>query len=160
MTGRPICYEPGRLLRWMRPIRQATDYACGRRLAAKLPEWIPAYEAHEQSLPGEVREKLLGASSRTLDRLLEPLRVAGAGRSLTRPGTVLRQQIPIGGSVWEDGKAGRTNDRKLVERRLMELQEQIGHLSFADDAKLTFAEVAKEGGWPTTQEQDPTRHCA
>jgi hypothetical protein len=38
MTGRPICYEPGRLLRWMRPIRQATDYACGRRLAAMLPE--------------------------------------------------------------------------------------------------------------------------
>jgi hypothetical protein len=53
-----------------------------------------------------VREKLLGASSRTLDRLLEPLRVSGAGRSLTRPGTLLRQQIPIRGSVWEEGKAG------------------------------------------------------
>ena len=30
----------------------------------------------------------------------------GARRSLTRPGTLLRQQIPIGGSVWEEGKAG------------------------------------------------------
>ena len=30
----------------------------------------------------------------------------GAGRCLTRPGTLLRQQIPIRGSLWEEGKAG------------------------------------------------------
>jgi hypothetical protein len=71
-----------------------------------LPEWIPAYEQHERRLPGEVREKLLLASGRTLDRLLEPLRGSGTGRSLTRPGTLLRQQIPIRGSLWEDNKAG------------------------------------------------------
>ena len=53
-----------------------------------------------------VREKLLLASGRTLDRLLEPLRGQSPGRSLTRPGTLLRQQIPIRGSFWEEGKAG------------------------------------------------------
>src|SRR6266478_6488469 len=106
ITGRPVMYEPGRLLPWLRPIWQATDYACGRRLVAMLPEWIPAYEQHEKRIPGEVREKLLLASGRTLDRLLEPLRGQGRGRSLTRPGTLLRQQIPIRGSVWEEGKAG------------------------------------------------------
>ena len=106
ITGRPVTYEPGELLRWLRPIWQATDYACGQRLVAMLPEWIPAYEQHERKLPGAAREKLLGASSRTLDRLLEPLRAHGGGRSLTRPGTLLRQQIPIRGSVWEEGRAG------------------------------------------------------
>ena len=106
ITGRPVMYEPGQLLRWLRPIWAATDYACGRRLVAMLPEWVPAYEQHERRLPGEVREKLLMASGRTLDRLLEPLRGQGAGRALTRPGTLLRQQIPIRGSVWEEGKAG------------------------------------------------------
>jgi len=106
MTGRPVLYEPGLLTRWLRPIWAATDYACGRRLVAMLPEWIPAYEQHERRLPEEVREKLLTASGRTLDRLLEPLRVAGGRPSLTRPGTLLRQQIPIRGSVWEEGKAG------------------------------------------------------
>jgi hypothetical protein len=106
LTGRPVQYEPGLLVRWLRPIWQATDYACGRRLVAMLPEWIPAYEQHERRMPGEVREKLLLASGRTLDRLLEPLRAPGTGRSLTRPGTLLRQQIPIRGSVWEEGKAG------------------------------------------------------
>jgi len=106
ITGRPITYEPAVLLPWLRAIWQATDYACGRRLVAMLPEWVPAYEQYERKLPLEVRDKLLAASARTLDRLLEPLRGQGAGRSLTRPGTLLRHQIPIRGSVWEDGKAG------------------------------------------------------
>jgi hypothetical protein len=106
LTGRPVEYEPNLLVPWLRPIWQATDYACGRRLVAMLPEWIPAYEEYEKRMPGEVREKLLLASGRTLDRLLEPLRSQRTGRSLTRPGTLLRQQIPIRGSVWEDGKAG------------------------------------------------------
>jgi hypothetical protein len=94
------------LLPYLRPIWQATDYACGRRLVAMLPEWIPAYEQHERRVPGAVREKLLSASGRTLDRLLEPLRVQGVGRCLTRPGTLLRHQIPIRGSVWDDQKPG------------------------------------------------------
>src|SRR2546426_10049739 len=106
ITGRPVMYAPGQLLRWLRPIWAATDYACGRRLVARLPEGIPAYEQHERRLPGEVREKLLAISGRSLDRLLEPLRAQGAGRSLTRRGTLLRHQIPIRGSVWEEGKAG------------------------------------------------------
>jgi hypothetical protein len=106
LTGRPVKYEPSLLGPWLKPIWRATDYACGRRLVAMLPEWIPAYEQHERRMPGEVREKLLLASGRTLDRLLEPLRAQGTGRSLTRPGTLLRQQIPIRGSFWEEGKAG------------------------------------------------------
>jgi hypothetical protein len=105
-AGRPVSYEPSVVLPWLQPIWQATDYACGRRLVAMLPEWIPAYEAYERKLPAEARDKLLEASARTLDRLLEPLRVQGLGRSLTRPGTLLRHQIPIRGSVWEENKAG------------------------------------------------------
>src|SRR3954470_24167237 len=106
LTGRPMTYQPGMLLPWLRPIWAATDYACGQRLVAMLPEWIPAYEQHKRKVPAEVREKLLAASGRTLDRLLQPLRVQGAGRCLTRPGTLLRQQIPIRGNVWEEGTAG------------------------------------------------------
>jgi hypothetical protein len=106
LAGRPVTFAPGLLLPWLRPIWQATDYACGQRLVAMLPEWIPAFEQHERRLPAEVREKLLLASGRTLDRLLEPLRGQGGGGSLTRPGTLLRQQIPIRGSLWEDHKPG------------------------------------------------------
>lgn len=106
LTGRPVEYEPGVLVPWLRPIWEATDYACGIRLAAMLPEWVPAYEAHERRMPAAVREQLMAASGRTLDRLLAPLRGKGIGRSLTRPGTILRQQIPIRGSYFEEDKAG------------------------------------------------------
>lgn len=106
ITGRPAIYKPELLLPYLRPIWRATEYACGRRLVAMLPEWIPAYEQHERKVPEQVRDKLLEASGRTLDRLLEPLRIQGKGRCLTRPGTLLRQQIPIRGNVWEEGTAG------------------------------------------------------
>lgn len=106
LTGRPVEYEPGVLLPWLRPIWEATDYACGVRLAAMMPEWVPAFEAYEKRMPEAVRERLVAASGRTLDRLLEPLRMQGGGRSLTRPGTILRQQIPIRGSFFEEDKAG------------------------------------------------------
>ncbi len=35
-TGRPVLFEPGLLLPWLRPIWQATDYVCGQRLVAQL----------------------------------------------------------------------------------------------------------------------------
>jgi len=38
LSGRPVTYEPSLLLPWLRPIWQASDYACGRRLVAMLPE--------------------------------------------------------------------------------------------------------------------------
>ena len=52
LAGRPVKYEPSLLVPWLRPIWQATDYACGRRLVAMLPEWIPAYEQYERRMPG------------------------------------------------------------------------------------------------------------
>ena len=36
ITGRPITYQAEVLLPYLRPIWQATDYACGRRLVAML----------------------------------------------------------------------------------------------------------------------------
>src|ERR1044071_7665513 len=91
VTGRPVDYEARVLLPRLRPIWEATDYACGVRLAAMMPEWLPAFEEHEKRLPQVAREGLLAASGRTLDRLLAPLRGQGMGRSLTRPGTILRR---------------------------------------------------------------------
>lgn len=55
-SGRPLSYQPQLLLPSQRKIWQASDYACAVRLVAMLPEWIPAYEAHEKSLSAEVRE--------------------------------------------------------------------------------------------------------
>jgi hypothetical protein len=52
-----------------------------------------------------LRECLLAASARTFDRLLAPLRVSLRRRGGTRPGSLLRQSIPIRGQ-WDEEGAG------------------------------------------------------
>jgi hypothetical protein len=106
ITGRPREYDEVALRPVLRTIWSAANYPCGRRLAGMMADWVASYEAHEKSVSASVREQLLAASARTLDRLLHPLRIQARRPSLTRPGSLLRQQIPIRGSVWEENKPG------------------------------------------------------
>jgi hypothetical protein len=76
---------------------------CGRRLHALLPEWLPAYEVDHRAINADVRQTLLLASPRTLDRLISPLRAQARRRGGTRPGSLLRQSIPIRGPWTEAG---------------------------------------------------------
>src|ERR1700753_2682811 len=74
VLGRPREYDPERLLKVLKPIWFAAFQPCGSRLHALLPEWVPAYEVDHRRLDGDLRESLLSASARTLDRILSPLR--------------------------------------------------------------------------------------
>jgi hypothetical protein len=105
LLGRPREYDPAQLLPVLKPIWFAALQPCGSRLHALLPEWLPAYEADHRALNADRRESLLAVSARTLDRLLVPLRVRGRRRGGTRPGSLLRQSIPIRG-LWEEEGAG------------------------------------------------------
>ena len=95
VRGRPKEYDPDKLLPPLKAIWLSALQPCGERLKACLPEWVPAYEQDHRRLDAEVRQALLKASRPTLDRLLIPARVAHRRRATTRPGTLLRQQIPI-----------------------------------------------------------------
>lgn len=95
VIGRPKEYEPEKLLMVLKPIWLAALQPCGKRLVAALPTWVPAYEQDHRRLDGDVRRSLLSASAATLDRLLRPLRAQHRRRGGTRPGTLLRQEIPI-----------------------------------------------------------------
>lgn len=95
VIGRPKEYDPERLIIPLKTIWLAALQPCGERLKAALPEWLPAYETDHRRLDSDVREALLRASRATLDRLLVPVRIAHRRRATTRPGTLLRQQIPI-----------------------------------------------------------------
>jgi hypothetical protein len=106
ITGRPLEYHAAEVRPVLRAVWSAANYPCGRRLAGMMADWLAGYEQHEKKVSASVREQLLAASPRTLDRLLHPLRVESRRPSLTRPGSLLRQQIPIRGSVWEENKAG------------------------------------------------------
>jgi len=59
--------------------------------------WLPFYEKRNGYLEEEVKEKLLDAKARTLDRVLGPARRKHGSRGLsgTRPGSYLKNSIPI-----------------------------------------------------------------
>jgi hypothetical protein len=103
VLGRPKTYHPESLLPILKPIWFSAFQPCGSRLHALLPEWLPAYEADHRRINADLRQSLLAASARTLDRLLAPLRVNLARRGGTRPGSLLRQSIPIRGTWTEEG---------------------------------------------------------
>lgn len=81
----------------------AAEQPCGKRLKAALKLWLPHYEKRKGRLPRVVALKLQQISAATIDRLLRPCRVAlgSRGRCGTRPGTLLRSQIPIRTEHWD-----------------------------------------------------------
>jgi len=83
------------------------EQLCGKRLAPALGLWLPHYARHYGALlPSQ--KKLLGSiSAATLDRLLASSKArARGGLSGTRPGTLLRHQVPIQGEVWDERRLG------------------------------------------------------
>jgi hypothetical protein len=89
------------------------DFICGKRLAPFMAEAVEKLEKHKEiDLTGEVREKLLKISASTIDRLLKKEKDKfrlGKGRSGTKPGTLLKNQIPIRTFAdWDDAVPGFT----------------------------------------------------
>ncbi len=83
------------------------DYPCGKRLVAMLPLWLPAYEQRHGVLPAPVRGKLHQVSAPTLDRLLAPSRLKLTRRvGGTKPGRLLRTQIPVRCESWDIDRPG------------------------------------------------------
>lgn len=105
VIGRPKEYDPDQLRGPLKAIWLAALQPCGVRLKACLPDWLPAYEADHRRLDADVRQALLSASRATLDRLLIPARIEHRRRATTRPGTLLRHQIPIR-TEWAENRAG------------------------------------------------------
>ncbi len=74
------------------------DYICGKRLQPQLPEFITVLERHNEfRCDRETKTKLLRISAASIDRLLitERRKYELRGRAGTKPGTLLKKQIPI-----------------------------------------------------------------
>jgi len=98
-------YEPVQEI--VERIWSRAEQLCGKRLAPALELWLPHYARHYgRLLP--TQKKLLGAiSAATLDRLLAQCKArAHGGKSGTRPGSLLRHQVPIQGEVWDERRLG------------------------------------------------------
>jgi hypothetical protein len=87
----------------------AAHRICAKRLIPFLPILIEALERHEHlHLTEECHRQLLSMSAATEDRLLSSQRKRGQhGLSMTRVGTLLKQQIPIRTfEEWNEARPG------------------------------------------------------
>jgi len=88
----------------------ASGHMCSKRLVPGLPGMIAMMEAHRESLWNEqTKERLLKLSPATCDRLLKAKRKSflPVGRCMTKPGSMLKSQIPIRTwSDWSDEEPG------------------------------------------------------
>ena len=108
--GRPPVYGPEEVA-LLRPCWQIADYVCSKRLAPFLSELLGKLSACGElsDLDPELVARVAHMSPATIDRLLAPYRAlpGGRGRSLTRPGSLLRNQVPIKTFAdWNDARPG------------------------------------------------------
>ena len=121
------------------------NYVCGKRLVAIMPELIAKLEQFgELRLAPVTKEKLLRISAATVDRLLQPERRKQQlrRRSQTKPGTLLKHQIPIRTfAEWNEQQPG------FVE---MDLVAHDGGLAVGDYCQtLDLTDVCS--GWTETE---------
>jgi hypothetical protein len=98
---------PERLYEVVEPVVKhiwlSSEQPCGKRLAPILRQWLPFYELRHGRLSGRQRQLIRQISAATLDRLLAPARAqhGGRGRCGTKPGSLLRSEIPIRTGTWD-----------------------------------------------------------
>ncbi|MBI2442556.1 MAG: transposase [Candidatus Levybacteria bacterium] len=86
------------VIKYLRKLWAISNYACGQRLAPMIPSYLAALRRHKElTVTKEERKLLCSISHATIDRLLkhERKRINLKGRSRTKPGTLLKHQIPI-----------------------------------------------------------------
>lgn len=106
--GKPSRYSKPSVLSPLKKIWLAANLPCSKRLKAVLPLWLPSYAKEFGYLTPDTVQALLKISPATIDRLLRHTRVTykRRGRSTTKPGTLLRKQIPIKINQWDESRPG------------------------------------------------------
>jgi hypothetical protein len=106
--GRKPRYDSKLLLEALGDIWLAGNQMCSKKLKVVIPLWLPFYSNRHGLLPEETKIQLLSLSAATIDRLLKPIRANHKrhGLSGTRPGYLLKNQIPIKTDHWDVNKPG------------------------------------------------------
>lgn len=88
----------------------SSEYLCGKRLLYFLKEVVPVLEKFgELRINAQIRGKLLRISPATIDRILrgDKKKLMLKSRARTKPGTLLKHQIPIRSfSEWDELRPG------------------------------------------------------
>lgn len=97
---RPTYGEP--VIRLLAQIWEAAGYLCGPRLKAAIPHWLPWLQRRTAVTPA-LEAQLRRISARQIDRRLgeQKRRIKRRLYGTTRPGSLLKHQIPIKTEHWE-----------------------------------------------------------
>jgi hypothetical protein len=102
---RPTYGEP--VIRLLAEIWAAAGYLCGPRLKAAIPHWLP-WLKRRMAVPPALEAQLRRISARQMDRRLRARkhRIKRRLYGTTRPGSLLKHQIPIKTEHWDVHQAG------------------------------------------------------
>ncbi len=106
--GKPAVYNKDAVIRPLKQIWLTANLPCSKRLKAILPLWLPKYSEHFGQVAEDIIKALSTISPSTIDRILKPVRIQyqKRGKSTTKPGPLLRKQIPINTNQWEVFRPG------------------------------------------------------
>lgn len=106
--GRKSIYATPEFLTALKHIWFASDQMCSKKLKAAIPLWLPFYETIYKRLTPETQDKLLSISAASIDRVLKPVRLTQGRKGLsgTKPGSLLKNQIPIRTHFWDVSQPG------------------------------------------------------
>ena len=99
----------GEVVQALEQIWEIYGRICSKRLQPLLPEAIKVLERHKEiSMTQKTKELLLKISSASIDRCLRPKRVPSPhGLSATKPGSLLKQLIPVHTfTAWDEEQPG------------------------------------------------------
>jgi hypothetical protein len=106
--GAPSIYNKPYVIKPLKRIWLTANLPCSKILKVVLPMWLRYYSEEFGGLSLEAVKTLRRISPATIDRLLKPLRLKykDRGRPTTKPGTLLRKQIPIKTEQWDETRPG------------------------------------------------------
>lgn len=106
-AGRKPTFDDVELLEALKNIWLSSDQMCGKRLKYVLPSWLEHYDKHFNPISLATQEKLLTMSSASIDRALRPYRSSyQKGKTGTKPGTLLKNKIPLLTEQWDNDVPG------------------------------------------------------
>lgn len=94
---------------YLKRIWKIFDYPCGQRLKPMLMEYVRVLEKYKEiHIPDSVKRKFESISSSTIDRKLKKTKEDERRKifSTTKPGGLLKSQIPIKTSSWDEKRVG------------------------------------------------------
>ncbi|MEW6194595.1 MAG: integrase [Bacteroidota bacterium] len=103
--GRPKKYNHPLIFDFLKKLWVCSNLVCSKRLKAMIPLWLPFYD---KPLAENLKILLLSISPATIDRILHKIKrkYRKLGLSSTKPGSLLKKQIPIKTNQWDESRPG------------------------------------------------------